>query len=920
MPKSSTKVILFDGNAILHRAFHALPPLTTKDGVLVNAVYGFVTIFLKVLKDMKPSHVAVTFDRREPTFRHKEFAAYKAQRIKQPQELYDQIPLIKEILGAFKVPVYEVAGFEADDVIGTIVTQVRTLEPQAEILIVTGDLDTLQLVDEQTKVFTPKKGLGETVIYDVEAVKQRYGLQPNQLIDYKALRGDPSDNIPGVKGIGEKTASELIQTYGSVENMLEAIADPKTTPTNFTARIIELLRNSHAEALLSKRLVTIVKDAPVKFSLSNCLLGNFATQELVSLFQKFGFKSLLGRIPELEKSLSLEIETEPVVKPKQAKIATKYVAVTKEDELSVVVDKISQAKYLVLDTETSSLNPWQGELVGLSLSVTPGEAYFVKYDKSLIKTQTWLKFLELLADEKLPKIGHNLKFDYKVLELNNIKLAGLVFDTLLAVYLIKGGERTLDLKSLVFEEYGYKMTNIEELIGAKGVGQKNMSEVPLVEVTNYACADADYTGRLYQTYGPKLKELSLAKLFGEIEVPLVKVLGDMEIAGVKIDDDFLNKMAKTLKADIAGLEKKIYELCGLEFNINSPKQLKEVLFNKLQIDQSGLKRTKTGISTAASELEKMRGLHPVIEEIFEYRELAKLLSTYVEALPELINKKTGRVHTSYNQTITATGRLSSSDPNLQNIPIRTEWGKKIRQAFVAEKNMVLLSADYSQIELRIAAHLANDKKMIEVFKQGRDFHTATAAFIHDVPIDKVSPEQRRSAKEVNFGVLYGMGAWGLSERTGLSRYEAKEFIDRYFKSFSGLATWIEKIKTQTKQDGYAMTLLGRRRYIPEINSGVAQVRAQAERMAVNLPVQGTAADILKIAMIKLAKDLAAVSEGTKMLLQVHDELVFEVPKKEVGTVAKFIKQTMESAANLNTPLVVDIKSGDNWGEMEKINL
>lgn len=918
MPKLVNKVVLFDGNAILHRAFHALPPLSLKDGTLVNAVYGFVTIFLKVLKDIRPSHVAVTFDRREPTFRHKEYVAYKAQRVKQPQELYDQIPLIKEVLSAFNVPVYELAGYEADDIIGTVVTKVRQSESDMDILIVTGDLDTLQLVDDKTKVFTPKKGLSDPVIYDVAAVNERYGLTPNQLIDYKALRGDPSDNIPGVKGVGEKTASDLIKTYGTLENLLDVLADPKKFHGQLSPRLMELIRNNREEALMSKHLVTIIKDAPVDFNLVDSELKSFNTDKLVELFNKFEFKSLLARIPEVEKSLAL-----PVVasEPKKAdKIKTDYKSVVTEVDLVKMLKQIKSTEFLAVDTETTGLNPWQAKLLGISLSTKPGEGFFVVVDDKIKTTTAWQEFVQLLIDNNIKKSGHNIKFDYKILKLSGLDLKPISFDTLLAAYLLKGGERTLDLKSLVFEELGQRMTNIEELIGPKGVGQKTMADVELNKLSDYACADADFTGRLQAKLAPRLQESDLQGLFTKIEMPLVEVLSDMELNGIKIDSGYLNKMAKTLRTEIADLTDKIYKLSGEEFNINSPKQLKEILFVKLKIGTEGLRKTKTGISTAASELEKMRGLHPIIDEIFEYRELSKLLSTYVEALPALVNKTTGRVHTSFNQTITATGRLSSSDPNLQNIPIRTDWGKKIRQAFVAESGNVLVSADYSQIELRVAAHLSGDKTMIEVFKSGRDFHAATAAFIHDVPLDKVTPDQRRSAKEVNFGVLYGMGAWGLSERTGLTRYEAQEFISRYFKSFSGLAKWIEDIKQQTKKDGYATTWFGRRRYIPEINSGVAQVRAQAERMAVNLPVQGTAADLLKVAMINLFKDLAGVSSKTEMLLQVHDELVFEVPKKEVPKVAAFIKQVMEKVDGFNVPIVVDIKTGDNWGEMEKLEV
>lgn len=914
------KLVIFDGNALLHRAFHALPPFTTSNGTLVNAVYGFVTIFLRVLKELKPEYVAVTFDRKEATFRHEAFKEYKAQRVKQPQELYDQIPLIKKIISAFRLPVFEVAGFEADDVIGTIAEKVGHTTSPIETIIVTGDLDALQLVDDHTKVYTLKRGINDTITYDENAVKERYGLHPSQLVDFKALRGDPSDNIPGVKGIGEKTALELIKEFGSVKGIYTALHKNDGGFENFSTKIVELLKSFEPEAELSQKLVTIVRNVELDFNLDNCKLQAFDNAKLVELFQQFEFKSLLPKIPELQQKLELKSPNESDVQIVARPNHGKYHLIEAESELNELLIKIKHAGEFTFDTETTSLNPWQGELVGLSIAVKAGEAYFVKKSPVILKSKSWSELAALFNDPKIIKTAHNAKFDLEVLKTAGVNWRGVNFDTLIAAYLLKSGERVLGLKSLVFQELGVEMQTIEELIGKKGKGQRNMSEVPIAEVAQYACADADFTLRLRDKLEPELKSAKLLELFSEVEMPLVPILAQIEEAGVKINSNHLAVMEKELKKELADLEKQIHKHAGREFNINSPKQLKEILFAELKISPEGLRHTKTGISTAAVELEKMRGLHPVIELLFDWRELSKLLSTYVEALPELVNQKTGRVHTSFNQTVTATGRLSSSDPNLQNIPIRGDWGKRLRGAFIAEPGFKLLSADYSQIELRIAAHLAQDKKMIQIFKQGEDIHTSTAAFIFGIDPSKITLDQRRSAKEVNFGVLYGMGVWGLAERTGISRSEASDFIERYFKVFSGVAKWIEQIKASTREQGFVTTLLGRKRSLPEINSGMQQVRSAAERMAVNLPIQGTAADLLKVAMVKVAKKLPEVSHKTRMILQVHDELVFEVPQKDVAKVAKLVKHEMEQAIKLSVPIVVDVKVGDNWGEMELLKV
>lgn len=914
MINKKEKFIVVDGNALLHRAFHAIPPLTTKSGLVVNAVYGFVTILMRVLKDIKPNYAAVTFDLKAPTFRHKVYADYKATRVKQPDELYAQIPLIRQIVEAFNITIFEKSGFEADDLIGTIS---RALEnnKNTETYIVTGDYDTLQLVDDNTKVYTLRRSLSDTIIYDTKEVINKYnGLKPNQLIDFKALRGDPSDNIPGVKGIGEKTAIELLLEFNTLENLYKQYQTSKKVKP----RIKELLTTYRDDAFLSKQLGSIKTDVPIKFDLDECKLYSPDKDKLIKLFQELEFKSLLGKIPELEQKLnlmqtSLQIETAK----KNKKISTtKYHLIDNEKKLQTLINKLKKVKFISLDTETSSTDALQAELVGISLAWQAGEAYYLDY-QALKNTKSFEKFAKIIINQ-VNTIGHNIKFDLTALSQVHINVKKLYFDTMIAAYLLRPGERRLKLDNLVFTEFGHEMIPIESLLGKKGKDQLVMSNLPATKICDYACEDADFTWRLFKNLQPELSKNNLEKLFEKIEMPLISILATMEKNGIKIDKTYLAQLNKKVSEQISKLEKNIYKQVGEEFNIASPLQLKKILFEKLDIPTEGLKKIKTGISTAAGELEKMRGLHPVIDMISDYRELTKLRSTYIEALPKLINPKTGRVHTSYNQTITATGRLSSSDPNLQNIPIRTILGKKIRGSFVAEKNQVLLSADYSQIELRVVAHLSGDANLIRAFQEGQDIHRTTAAFIFDVPLEKVDSDMRRKAKEVNFGVLYGMGPFGLAERTGISRMEAKQFIERYFKRFPKMKQFTESIITQVKTQGYVETMFGRKRYLPDINSTMAQVRNAAERAAINLPVQGTSADIMKLAMIAVWKNICSKNSDIKMLLQVHDELVFEVPAGQIESAAALIKKEMENVAKLSVPLVVDVKQGKNWLEMEEL--
>lgn len=901
------KFVIIDGNALIHRAFHAMPPLATKDGRMVNAAYGFTTILMRVMKELKPKYIVTTFDLPKPTFRHEVYKEYKAHREKQADELYDQIPITKDIVDAFNIPIYEVEGFEADDVIGTIAAQL-TKQDSIDTYIVTGDMDILQLVGDSTFVYAPKRSIADIVIYDERAVKERYdGLDSDQLIDYKALRGDPSDNIPGVRGIGDKTAIALLKEFPTLDELYAGFENSST----IKPRIKNLLTEHKDDAYLSQNLATIRLDVPIEFSLGDSKFTGVDQEQIVPIFQDLEFKSLLPKILELEKSLEV-IGLEKVEKPATS---DRYHLVNDEKSLESFLTQLKKQTQVAFDTETSGLDPWNSEMIGVSFSWKDEEAYFLHWP-AIKDLDVVAELKEFFINDKVLKIAHNAKFDVGVLLHAEIIVNAPIYDTMLAAYVLHPGERGLKLDYLVFKEFGHQMIPIEDLLGKKGKNQLTMLDVEINQLSQYACEDADFTWRLYKRLHEYIEKEKFEKLLEDIELPLIPVLVAMEKNGVKIDDEFLNNFNKELTKDITKIEKDIYEQAGEEFNIASPKQLKVILFEKLDIPTDGLKRTKTGVSTAAPELEKMKLLHPIVEMITSFRELAKLRSTYVEALPKLILESTGRVHTSFNQTITATGRLSSSDPNLQNIPIRTELGRKIRKAFVAEPGNVLVAADYSQIELRVVAHLSGDERMIETFASGGDIHKTTASFVFDVPLDEVTKDMRRSAKEVNFGVLYGMGSYGLSQRTGLSRGEAKEFIEKYFAQYPKMKKYTESLIEQAHNKGFVETLFGRRRYLPDVNSSMALVRNAAERAAVNLPVQGTSADIMKLAMISVYDALAEKYPETKLMMQVHDELVLEVPEKDLEAVSKLVKDLMEGVVELEIPIDVEVKTGFNWGEMK----
>ncbi len=918
--------MLVDGNALIHRGYHAIPVLNTKSGEQTNAVYGFTTILLRAIKDIKPTHIACTFDLKGPTFRHLQYKEYKGTRVKTDQELYDQIPRVKEVVRGLNIPIYEKEGFEADDLLGTLALKIHKDDPEAEVIIVTGDLDTLQLVNHKIRVYTMRKGITDTVIYDAKAVRERYGLAPEQMVDYKALRGDPSDNIPGVSGIGEKTAAGLIKNFGSFDNLYKAIKSGKAEG-EIKPRVLELLKTQEGQAIMSHQLSKIDCAVPVEINLPQYDLDGSHLQTTVKLFQTLEFRSLINKLPKTEnhppvgggesesqKSNKEDIQTEEA----SANIGVQnYTFVDTDNKLAEMLKELSGVKELCVDTETTGLDPLQSELVGVGLCASPGKAFYVPAKLATASRE----FKDLLANEKIKKIGHNIKFDLEVLHANSYELAAISFDTMIASYLLNSATRQHNLDALAFNELGYQMQPIEELIG-KGKKQITMDQVDPAKVSWYCCEDVDMTFRLKELFEPKVKAEGLQKIFDDIEMPLAEVLANMEKNGIKLDVKFLNRLSGEVEIDIKQLETDIYNLCREEFNLNSPKQLKEVLFEKMGLQPVENKKNKSGLSTAAGELEKMLGQHPVIPKIMQYRELAKLQSTYLQALPELVNRKTGRLHTNYNQTIAATGRLSSTDPNLQNIPVRGEGaGSRIRQAFVAQKGYKLLSIDYSQIELRIVAHLAGDKKMLDVFKRGEDIHTKTAMEIFGVGKDEVTKDMRRDAKTINFGILYGLSSFGLSARIGeVSRVEAKQFIAKYFAAYPAVENYIEQVKLQVNQEAFVKNELGRIRRFPEIRSSQFFIRAAAERAAVNFPIQSLAADVIKVAMINIYKEIEKLGNSEiNMLLQVHDELVFEVKEDKVDYWVKQLIPLMESAIKLSVPITVEAKVGDNWGEMEELS-
>ena len=894
-------LLLFDGNALIHRAFHALPPLTQpKTGELVNAVYGFTSTLLKVFADFKPTHWAVAFDRPAPTFRHEMFEEYKAQRPATPEELKSQIKKVHQLVEAFHIPVFEIDGFEADDVLGTLSKQAD--EQGIETIIVTGDNDMLQAVLPRVKALTPRWPSSDAIIYDEWAVEQKYGIKPEQLPDFKALVGDASDNIPGVPRVGKVAAAKLLQQYGSLQGIYDHIED--ITP----GKLQDTLREYRNQALRNKELSTIVKDVPIKLDLKTCQVSHYDRNEVAKLFQELEFIKLLPRLPQTKAESS---------QPS----AVKCHVVNTEPALGQLVGELETAQELAIEVETTDEKAAMADLVGIpiGIGISPGrgKAFYIplghqglNQPPQLPLTQVTARLKPILENASIGKIAYNGKHVMAVLAGYGVRLGNLNFDPMLAAYLL--GEKSLGLKALAFNELGIEIATPAELT-VPGKKQSPLSLLDANQIAGYACASVDIVWSLKESLETELRKQGLWQLFTEVEMALVPVLVAMEDNGILLDTDLLREMSLEQGQELLRLEKEVYGSVGHQFNINSPQQLGKVLFEELRLPQS--RRTKTGYSTEASVMEALRGAHPIIELILKYRQLSKLKSTYVDALPALINHKTRRVHTNFNQTGTATGRLSSSDPNLQNIPIRGETGSKIRKAIIAPPGTYLLSADYSQIDLRVLAHLSQDPSLIAAFAHDEDIHATTASKIFGIPAGEVTSEMRRNAKTVNFGVVYGMSDYGLEQATNLSREEASQFIALYFEKYPRVKEYLEATKEQARKLGYVQTVMGRRRFLPEINSSNRMVSEAAERMAINAPVQGSSADIIKIAMINLHREMAKRNLKSKMLLQIHDELLFEVTEEEVGEVKSLVAELMSRAFELCVPVKIDIKLGKNWGEM-----
>ena len=912
------RLLLIDGHALAYRAYHALPPMTGPTGEPTNAVLGYANMLLKAIQDYQPDYVIATFDSGR-TFRHEAYAEYKANRAETPPDLRAQFERIRQLTEALGIPIYVKEGYEADDLLGTLAEQAA--QQGLETIIVTGDSDTFQLISPDIKVLTPRRTLGDIQLYDVEAIRERYGLEPSQLSDLKALTGDTSDNIPGVSGVGEKGAIALLQKYGSLENILAHLDEIEQV------RYRKALEAGREAALQSQKLVRIVRDVDVKLDLTRSQWGRYDRNAVMAILRELGMHSLVARIPEERpqevRQLGLFEEAKPASVAPPERLLGNYRAVMTLQELEALAERLRGAQRVALDTETTGTDPMRAQLVGISLALEAGEAFYIpighirqRGEKPLLSLEEVRKVLgPYLADERLAKVMHNAKFDILVLEEQGMPVRGTLYDTMLAAWLLAPSGRGIGLKEQVWQRLGIEMTPIADLIGS-GRNRTTMDRVPIEQVMPYACADADMTLRLMDVLREELNKTAQWSLFADLEMPLVPVLARMERRGMMVDVEYLREMSRALGKRLEGLQEQIYAAAGHPFNINSPKQLGAVLFEELKLPVG--RRTQTSYSTDSSVLEELRAHHPIADLILEYRQVDKLKSTYVDALPALVNPRTGRVHTSFNQTGTSTGRLSSSDPNLQNIPVRTELGRQVRRAFVAPPGHVLLSCDYSQVELRLLAHLSEDPELMSAFHRGEDVHATTAAAIFGIPLAEVTYEQRSLAKAINFGLMYGMSDYGLSARTDLTREDARRFIENYFARFARVKAYLDETIRIARERGYVETVLGRRRYFPELRPSSAanqNLQRAAERAAVNMPIQGSAADIIKLAMIRLDERLAERRLRSAMILQVHDELVLEVPEDELDVARALVVETMETAYPLHVPLKVDSAVGKNWMEM-----
>ena len=937
----SKKLFLLDALALVFRAYYALirNPRITSKGRNTNAQFGFTNTLIELINKQQPSHMAVCFDTHAPTERHNDFADYKANRQEAPEDLIEAIPDIKRIIRAFNIPVMELDGYEADDLIGTLAQQAAAAG--YEVYMVTPDKDYGQLVSEKIKIYKPGYQGGDVEIMGPEEVCAKWNIKEvSQVIDILGLMGDAVDNIPGIPGVGEKTAAKLLAEYGTLEGVID-------NADKIKGAMGEKVRNGRESALLSKKLATIITQVPVAFHEEDFKIKDLDKEALKEVFADLEFRTLAQRmlgeaLPAPSRKSSLEneqpqgIQTDlfgNIIAPaftEKVEEATytapqdlhnisntphEYYMVAGDEALQSFIKSLKAEKEVCFDTETTGLDANNTELVGMSFSWKKGEGWYVPCPADQNETKKILEqFSAIFEDANRTWVGQNIKFDLLVLKWYGIELAGTLFDTMLAHYVIEPeGKRSMDILSAQF--LGYEPVHIDELIGKKGKHQGTMRDVELEKVKEYAAEDADITWQLKTVLEPMLKEKEVEKVFYEVENPLVKILAAMEYEGVKIDANFLNEYSKELEVSAKEAENRVYEKAGVRFNLASPKQLGEVLFEKLKLDPKA-KKTKTGqYATGEDVLQKLAATNPIVDDILTFRELTKLKSTYVDALPLMVNPKTGRVHTSYAQAVAVTGRLSSNNPNLQNIPVRTEKGKEIRKAFVArDEDHVLISADYSQIELRIVAAISGDPAMCEAFASGKDIHTATASKVYNVPEEEVTKEMRYKAKSVNFGIIYGQGAFGLAENLGISRTEAKEIIDNYKKQFSGIQQYMDDTINFAKENGYVQTLMGRKRWLRDINSSNFTVRGFAERNAINSPIQGTAADMIKLAMFKVYHAIKDAGLKSRMILQVHDELIFDAHKDEVEVMKKLILEHMQTAMELphGVPVIASCEEGENW--------
>ena len=879
------RLIIIDGNSIINRAFYALPDMTNSEGLHTNAVYGFTRMLFKIIDDYKPTHISVAFDMKAPTFRHKEFSEYKAGRKKMPNELGQQLQPLKELLDTFNIHRMEMAGFEADDLIGTVAKKAEN--DDFKDYIVTGDKDAIQLASNKTTTLITKKGVGEVEEYNYDSVVERYEMTPTQFIDLKGLMGDKSDNIPGVPGIGEKTGIKLIKEFSSIENLIE-------NTNQLKGSVKKKIEENKDQAVFSKKLATIITDVPIEISLDELSYGDYDKNAVIEEFKKFGFNTLIKQV------LAMDGGNEESIVEEKIELNINHL-----EDISAFKNEIEKTNKLFIKTVSKVGNILEKNLIYVFVSADGKNIYYINDEElELIK--------DIISNEEIKKIGYNLKDDYLALKPYDIQLNNMFFDIAIGEYLIDSKSSTsYECSDIAMKYLTKKIKSKEELLG-KGAKAKKFSDLELEELSTYFGEILNIVYNVYPIMEKAFKEMDMEYLFYDVEMPLVEVLGSMEYEGMAVDKNQLEELGNKFKEIISNLEEEIFTMAGEKFNINSPKQLGVILFEKLELPV--IKKTKTGYSTNADVLEKLRDKHEIIDKITEYRQIVKLNSTYVEGLSNIINPISGRIHSSFNQTITTTGRISSTEPNLQNIPVKTEMGREIRKVFIAKDNCKLVDADYSQVELRVLAHMSDDEHMIDAFQHNMDIHSKTASQIFGVDINDVTSLQRSEAKAINFGIVYGKTDFGLAQDLNIPVPKAKAYIESYFANYDKIKVFMDEAIKNATDKGYALTIFNRRRYIPEINSSNFMVRNQGKRFAMNAPIQGSAADIIKIAMVNVFTRLKDENLKSRLILQVHDELIVEALEEEIDKVCSIVKEEMESAVNLQVHLDVDLNVGDSWFE------